>query len=85
LQILDRIWNGIGQASLIVIDLTGVNPNVCLEFGVARVLGRPLLVCHDRATWDRSKLFPEIAHLSVELYSDQSELTDKVRSKLESI
>ncbi|MBR1206784.1 MULTISPECIES: hypothetical protein [unclassified Bradyrhizobium] len=85
LQILDRIWNGIGRASLIVVDLTGVTSNVCLEFGVARILGRPLLLCHDRATWERTRLFPEIAQLSVELYSDKSELSEVVRSKLRSI
>jgi hypothetical protein len=95
LQVLDRIWNGIGAASVIVIDLTGVhpktgvldintrpNPNVCIEFGVARVLGRRIILCHDHTTWDSRKLFREIAHLSVETYSNPVDLAEKVRSQL---
>lgn len=85
LEIIDRMWTGIGRASLIVVDLTGLNPNVCLEYAVARVLGRPIVVCHPAQTWDQSKLFPEIAHLSVELYADEAELARIIRSRIGSL
>lgn len=84
LEIIDRMWTGIGCASLVVVDLTGLNPNVCVEYAVARFLGRPMIVCH-AAGWDRSKLFPEIAHLSVETYADEAELRRVVQLRVASL
>jgi hypothetical protein len=85
LEIIDRIWGGIGRASMIAVDLTGLNPNVCLELAVARVLGRPLLLLHDAKSWDKNLLFPEIAHLSVATYDGPGELTAVVRAKATSL
>ncbi len=43
-QIIESIWNGICRATHVTADLTGLNPNVCLELGVAHALGRPTLI-----------------------------------------
>jgi len=53
--IIASIWEEICQAHRIVVDLTDLNPNVCLELGMADCLGREtLLIYADKgtaATW----------------------------------
>ncbi|MFM9937967.1 MAG: hypothetical protein ACKVP7_00560 [Hyphomicrobiaceae bacterium] len=97
LQILERIWTGIGKSSLVIVDLTSLdqdselgvnaflNPNVCLEYAVAQTLGRPLLICHHRATWERRRLFPEISRQSVEVYANAGELREIVEKRVRTI
>jgi hypothetical protein len=82
LQIMDRIWEGIGRAALVVVDLTGLNPNVCLELAVAQVLGRRLILLQHEKSWQEShrNRFAEIAHLSVSRYTDEEHLAALVRS-----
>lgn len=43
-DILCAIWRDIASASLVVADLTNLNPNAVLELGIAQALGRPTLV-----------------------------------------
>lgn len=43
-DILRAIWRDIATASLVVADLTCLNPNTVLELGIAHALGRPTLV-----------------------------------------
>jgi hypothetical protein len=43
-QILHSIWEEIGRATYVIGDLTGLNPNVCLELGIAHALGRRTLL-----------------------------------------
>jgi hypothetical protein len=43
-DILRAIWRDIASASLVVADLTNLNPNAVLELGIAQALGRPTLV-----------------------------------------
>jgi len=85
LQVMQRIWTGIGESSLVVVDLTDLTPNVCLELGVARTLGRPLVLCHERSSWDEHRLFAEIARLSVHRYDSARELTQAVRPAVDAI
>ena len=40
-QIIESIWEEICCATHVVVDLTGLNLNVCLELGIAHTLGRP--------------------------------------------
>ncbi len=58
-EIIESIWQEIGKASCIVVDLTDLNPNVCLELGMADALGRPTLLIGRKGT-DRARL-PSIA------------------------
>ena len=54
-QITDDIWNSIRGARVLVADLTGGNPNVFYEIGVAHALNKPviLLTQHgDRVPFD---------------------------------
>lgn len=43
-QILEDVWKGICEASLVVADVTSRNPNVYYELGIAHVLGRRVLL-----------------------------------------
>lgn len=40
-RIVPGIWNEIGHASAVLVDVTGHNPNVALELGLVHALGRP--------------------------------------------
>jgi hypothetical protein len=82
LQIMNRIWEGIGRASLVAVDLTGLNPNVCLELAVSQVLGRRLILLQHEASWQEShrNRFAEIARLSVSRYTDGDHLAAQVRA-----
>lgn len=43
-EIIASIWAEIGRSSEVIVDLTGFNPNVCLELGIADTLGIPSLL-----------------------------------------
>ncbi len=43
-DILDDIWNAIHAADFIVADITGRNPNVLYELGIAHTLAKPVLI-----------------------------------------
>src|SRR5947209_15678557 len=42
--ILERLWQGIQEAEVIVADLTGLNPNVLYEFGLAHAVNKRILI-----------------------------------------
>ena len=42
--LLDRLWEGIQEAEIIVADLTGQSPNVMFELGLAHVIGKRILI-----------------------------------------
>ncbi|MBC7933692.1 MAG: hypothetical protein H7Z38_24285 [Rubrivivax sp.] len=67
-RIIHSIWEEICRATHVVVDLTNLNLNVCLELGVAQALGRPtLLVAQEGGTVNA--LFPEISKLQVKPYT----------------
>lgn len=43
-SILDRIYNQIAKADIIIADMTGRNPNVFYETGYAHALGKPVIL-----------------------------------------
>jgi len=50
-SIPDAVWNGIKQSRFVVADLTGNNPNVFNEVGLAQALGKPLILfCQESPT-----------------------------------
>lgn len=52
----DDIWRHIAGADVLVVDVTGLNPNVMIEFGVAAALRRPTQVILIKAADDDTKL-----------------------------
>jgi len=52
----DDIWRHIASADLLVLDITGLNPNVMIELGVAAAIRRPTQVILIKAADDLSNL-----------------------------
>lgn len=48
-DILDDIWLGISGASYVIADITGRNPNVLYELGMAHTLAKPVLILSRKA------------------------------------
>jgi len=43
-KIIDQVWSGINQAKVLVAELTGRNPNVFYELGLAHALNKPVVL-----------------------------------------
>ena len=43
-RISDAIWSGIRTSSLVIADITGSNPNVFYELGIAHALAKPVVM-----------------------------------------
>jgi hypothetical protein len=52
----DDIWRHIAAADFLIVDVTGLNPNVMIEFGVAAALRRPGQVILIKSADDTSRL-----------------------------
>jgi len=49
-KIIDQIWSGIQSSKVLIAELTGRNPNVYYELGLAHASGKPVvLVCSSEA------------------------------------
>ncbi len=67
-NVIRSIWEEIGRATHVLVDLTDFNENVSLELGIAHALGRPTLVVGQGDSVER--LFPMIAKLRFHTYED---------------
>lgn len=65
--ILDRIYNQISKADIIVADMTGQNPNVFYEVGYAHALGKRVILL----TGTREDIPFDLVHYPHIIYSDQ--------------
>ncbi len=84
-MITRAIWDDICRATCIVVDLTDLNPNVCLELGMAQALGKSVLPVmkagQDSEDEDAAPaLFPEIAKVRLTTYHAASQLTGIFRA-----
>jgi hypothetical protein len=43
-KIVDQIWQGIRRADAVIVDITGNNPNVFYELGLAHALGKEVIL-----------------------------------------
>jgi hypothetical protein len=43
-KIIDQVWSGINAARVLVAELTGRNPNVFYELGLAHAMGKPVVL-----------------------------------------
>jgi hypothetical protein len=68
-EIIRSIWEEIGRATHITIDLTDFNPNVCLEFGIANALGRNVMLIGREGTDKQlKKKLPNVATRRCHVY-----------------
>jgi hypothetical protein len=49
-NIMDQVWQGIRGADAVIADLTGTNPNVMLEVGIAAALGKEVILIGEDAS-----------------------------------
>ena len=69
-RIIRAIWKEICRANHVLVDITGLNANVCLELGLAHALGRHTLILHRN---DASfELFPEISKVQIRHYDEDN-------------
>jgi hypothetical protein len=79
-RIIRAIWEEICRADSVLVDISGLNANVCLELGLTHALGKnTLIVSRDEPS--KKTLFPEIRKLQVAQY-EASELGSLVESFL---
>lgn len=67
-NVIRSVWDGIGNASHIVVDMTRFNPNVTFELGIAQTLGRKVLMIRRDALSYR--YFPNIFRIRMNDYSN---------------
>ena len=67
-EIIQSIWQEIGRGNCVIADLTGFNPNVCVELGIAHALGRPTLMIGKTGT--EKHLFASVAKRRCHTYRD---------------
>jgi hypothetical protein len=65
-SIMEQIRSAIQQSRIIVADLTGRNPNVLYELGIAQTLGKPTVLL----TQDMADVPFDVRHLRVIVYGD---------------
>lgn len=74
-SIMDQVWQGIRRSEIMVADITGANPNVMIEVGMAAALGKDVLIL----TQDRRVPF-DIRHWRVIRY--KSDGMDRLETEL---
>ncbi|MET0009386.1 MAG: hypothetical protein ABW109_16115 [Candidatus Thiodiazotropha sp. 6PLUC4] len=68
-DIMRAVWKDICHSSLIVVDITNLNPNALLELGIANALGRPtLVICQNQAPHLH---LPAIQRIRIHYYNPQ--------------
>jgi hypothetical protein len=85
--VIQDIWKSICEARLVVADLTGLNPNVMYELGIAHTLGKETILIYQRGADPK---FPfDLAHIRrIEYANDAAggiELVKDLRETLSSI
>ena len=82
-KIIDQIWFGINSAKILVAELTGRNPNVFYELGLAHALHKPVVLVSS----DRDDVPFDLKHIRVIYYDVNdpfwgSKLIDKVAENI---
>jgi hypothetical protein len=82
-QIIESIWQEICRATHITVDLSGFNPNVCLELGIANTLGRrTLLIGIEGTASELKRMLPNVAKWRCHTYAAGPDSTPEFRSTL---
>ena len=78
--IIPSICKEIGMATHVVVDMTGMNENVCLELALAQALGKKILLTMQSHEGSIRNLFPEVAKLQIRQYTNETKLAAEVRN-----
>jgi hypothetical protein len=82
-QIIESIWQEICRATHVTVDLSGFNPNVCLELGMANTLGRRTLLIGIEGTASELKhKLPSVAKWRCHTYAADPASTPEFQATL---
>ncbi|MBN2347816.1 MAG: hypothetical protein JXJ22_03200 [Bacteroidales bacterium] len=79
--IIEDIWVKINQAALIIADVTGRNPNVMYELGIAHTIGKPVILI----TQEIDKIPFDFTHLRHYEYEDNVTGQESFSNHLKSV
>jgi len=83
--IMEDIWEYINKARIIVADVTGRNPNVFYELGIAHTVGKEVIIL----TQDPNDVPFDLRHLRYFVYQDNqagwTKLTENLRKAVEAV
>ena len=77
--VMQSIWEGINRARLIIADVTGRNPNVFYELGIAHTLGKPVIII----TQSMDYVPFDLRHMRCIVYEYKPSLIEKLEKALE--
>lgn len=76
--VMEQIRSAIQQSRICIADLTGRNPNVLYELGIAQTLGKPTVLL----TQDMKDIPFDVAHFRIIVYRDDKQGIDSARNDL---
>jgi hypothetical protein len=84
-KIIDQIWRGIQNASVLIAELTTKNPNVFYELGLAHAIEKPVILVSS----NQDDVPFDLRHIRVILYDQSdpfwgSKLVDKIADNIKS-
>ncbi|MGH2556405.1 MAG: hypothetical protein ACRDHO_11885, partial [Actinomycetota bacterium] len=84
-KIMDQVWRGIRQATVLVAQLTSKNPNVFYELGLAHALRKPVVLVSS----NEDDVPFDLRHIRVILYEQTDpfwgqKLIDKIADNIKS-
>jgi len=79
--IIEQIWEYLNKAEIIIADVTGRNPNVFYELGIAHTLGKTVIII----TQNEEDVPFDLRHLRYFKYSDNEEGWSRLRETLRRI
>lgn len=84
-NIMENIWTSINTSKFIICDLSGKNPNVFYELGIANTIGKPVITICDEDSFKKDydgKLPFDVSTTNTIFYSDTAVGAKKFESKL---
>ena len=76
--VIEDIWTGINEAELLIADVTGRNPNVAYEIGIAHTVGKPVILL----TQNMQDVPFDLRHLRAISYESSTEGCEQLRVQL---
>src|SRR5690606_22624136 len=76
--VMEDVWVKITQAAFLIADVTGQNPNVMYEVGIAHAIGKPTVLL----TQDLDRIPFDFKHLRHYRYEDNTEGARRLRELL---
>jgi hypothetical protein len=61
--VMQDIWKSICEARIVLADLTGLNPNVMYELGIAHTIGKDTIIVHQNKVGEAVSFPFDLAHI----------------------